>query len=231
MPCPIRSAPRASSADRTSSGPALSPAWGTLCNPAARRRGEVRGEGGPRRAGLGTAEAEADERAGWVVQRCVEGQLRPLGAVAAGDVVHPGELHAPPAGPCRPEVERARQLAGRDARPQVGDGRDGHLRVGGPLLRHVAGEPGDERDDVLRRSHERADHGVHLEKVGEVAELVEGAQLAGISWDSGRRVAGGELRHRGRRRRADEVDVQVRLDQSDEIVHRGASVFGGALDR
>ena len=90
MPCPMRSAPRWSSASRTVCGPVDSPACGTLCSPAALAPREVRRELRPRHTDLRAAEPEADQAVRTYAQGQVEGEVRRRDAGLAGDVEAPG---------------------------------------------------------------------------------------------------------------------------------------------
>ncbi len=100
----------------------------------------------------------------------------------------------------------------------MGDRGHGHLAVGGSLFVHVLGEPGYKCEQVLGGTNERAHSGEDLEEVREAAKGKETPQLVEVSRYATVRVACGKRRDGSRRRRSDEVHVQVGFDKRDELI-------------
>jgi hypothetical protein len=67
---------------------------------------------------------------------------------------------------------------------------------------------------------------VHVKEVGEIPESVEGLQLILAGRDAAVEMAGGQLRDRVRRGRADQVDVQVGFGQGLQVVVREVRLIG-----
>ena len=191
--------------------------------------GELVAEIGPADPCLHSAKAEPDQRGGRVAQRRLESLPGSVPPVESRDVIHPGQLHAAGPGGGRPGIERPGELACADAGPDVRDRGDRHLGIERPLRDHVPGQARDERDQVLRIPHQIADQLVDIEEVGEVLEPVERAQLVNVGRNAAVRMTRRQGGDRGRRGRADEMDVQVCLGHRDEPVVIAAE--GRRLDR
>ena len=168
-------------------------------------------------ADLGTAEPEADQGVDPVVEGEVEGGVRSRHPRLTRDVVDPPE-HQPEVTFRRHPGVLDRLGVGLDRDPDGnrGERRTGQLGVPDLLpLGHLARDLVGEQPDVLFRP-DQVDHGeVDLDEVGEVAELVELAQLLGVAGHD-TRVPGGELGDDAGGGRADVVHVQLGLGQSGD---------------
>ncbi len=173
---------------------------------------EVRLELGPR--DLGSAQTEADERLGTVVERVAEGRVRGLEPGLAGDVVDPLEDDAVVSlGGSTRVLDRLRVGLDRDPHPHAREGRHRQLGVANLLCRKAFGDLVGQEVDVLGRAQQPDDGQVDVDEVTEVRERVEVAQRLDALWHTGIRVP---LRQPGDSlgpRRADVVDVQLCLRQ------------------
>ncbi len=163
---------------------------------------------------LDPTDAETYQRGGRFSKGVLQGHLRGLLAVLAGDVEDVGHL----------DPVLAERTAGGHVQ-RLGDGPHGQadhvVRVRGdlqlgvpdPLRDEVAGQAEDEGGHVLRLAYQGVDGPVDLGEVGEVGEGVEAAQLLlrGGHLDAG--MAARQLQHGGHRGRAHQVHVQFDLGQ------------------
>ena len=179
---------------------------------------EVRAELRPRHPDLRTAQAEAHQGVGAVLERVRQRRVGSRDPGLAGDVVDPPQH--------QPEV-----ALGRDPRvlDGLGVGLDGDAADHGGVrrarqlgvaqvlaLRHLAGDLVGQQPDVLGRADQVDDGEVDLDEVGEVAEGEELPQRLEVGRHTRRRVARRELGDDPRRRRPDVVDVQLGLGEAGD---------------
>src|SRR5674476_69433 len=168
------------------------------------------GELRPRHPDLGATEPEPDEAGRPVLERVPHGLDARRETQLTRDV--PDPAHGQPEIALGDDAYVLYRLDGH-ACAHVGHRRAGQLDVADVLARQLLGDAVSEGPDVLRGAYEVDDRQVQLDEVGEVGEREVVSQGLRVR----RHRAGmprGELGDDRGRRRADVVDVQLRLGQA-----------------
>src|SRR5580658_5365563 len=162
-PCWIRSAPSASSAPRTESGPPCSPAWGALMIPAARATAKAgaNGSGTPAASSLANPKDTTASPA-WAVASVAWSRASSGGRVRSHDSNQPTPT---PVASVDQDVENLGVGAEAAVPGKMDGGLDPHRPVGGGVGHHFAHEPDEEVDRPQRMARLQ----VELLEVGEGA--------------------------------------------------------------